>query len=235
MEIEANEMPMTLYPLDALTGKPVDGAKSEFLKNDKIQEVVRIDCGAKGIEVGRENYSSARLVRGKDCFGGAISLYSYRHTPSGSAIFATITTDLSVYRPGETVKFAGVLYNYVYNTDLRKPLPEAKCNVMLRNANDEEIDSISLVTDKYGRFAGTFVLPKDGLNGTYTISLGPFFSTRKCASFEVAEFKLPTFVVRFDNTPSRFAIGEAKKFTGVVETYSQLPLKNITVKLSLSK
>ena len=69
-------MPMTLYPLDALTGKPVDGAKSEFLKNDKIQEVVRIDCGAKGIEVGRENYFSARLVRGKDCFGGAISLYS---------------------------------------------------------------------------------------------------------------------------------------------------------------
>ena len=235
LAIEASDMPMTLYPLDALTGKPVDGAKSEFLKNDKIQEVVRIDCGAKGIEVGRENYSSARLVRGKDCFGGAISLYSYRHTPSGSAIFATITTDLSVYRPGETVKFAGVLYNYVYNTDLRKPLPEMKCNVMLRNANYEEIDSISLVTDKYGRFAGSFVLPKDGLNGTYTISLGPFFSTRKCASFEVAEFKLPTFVVRFDNAPSRFAIGEAKKFTGVVETYSQLPLKNITVKLSLSK
>lgn len=235
LAIEAHDMPMTLYPLDALTGKPVDGVKSELIRNDKTQEVVRIDCGAKGLEVESRRASYARLVRGKDCFGGAISLYSYRHTPIDSANYATITTDLSVYRPGETVKFAGVLYNYVYNTDLRKPLPEIKCNVLLRNANYEEIDSLSLVTDKYGRFAGSFVLPKDGLNGTYTINLGTFFRTRESASFEVAEFKLPTFVVRFDNAPSRFAIGEAKKFTGVVETYSQLPLKNTTVKLSLSK
>ncbi|MGN0206688.1 MAG: alpha-2-macroglobulin family protein [Muribaculaceae bacterium] len=233
--VEASDMPMTLYPLDALTGKPVDGAKSEFFRNNDIHEVVKIDCGAEGIEVKSEKSSYARLVRGKDCFGGEISLYSYRSTPPDGANYATITTDLSVYRPGETVKFVGVLYDYVYDTDLRKPLPEMKCKVMLRNANYDEIDSLSLVTDKYGRFAGSFVLPKDGLNGTYTISLNTNFWTRDRASFQVAEFKLPTFVVRFDNAPSRFAIGEAKKFTGVVETYSQLPLKNTTVKLSLSK
>ena len=68
----------------------------------------------------------------------------------------------------QTISFKGIAYNN--NIDNPQVIADKDFTVTLRDANHKEVKQLKLKTDQYGAFYGEFVLPKQTLNGIFTLS-----------------------------------------------------------------
>jgi hypothetical protein len=125
-------------------------------------------------------------------------------------------TDRSIYRPGQTVHFKGLLVSRDPDTRRPKILTGWERMLTLTNTNGEEIDSLVLQTGAYGSFHGSFKLPERGLTGTFRIS------DRELGSInvQVEEYKRPTFEVTWTSDSSAFRVYDTVSTTGIATTYS---------------
>ena len=159
--------------------------------------------------------------------------YLYKsHTQYNSPhISGKCFTDLAIYHPGDSLKFSAVIYQTENNK--HKLYTNKTISIKLYNPNNQEIDTISLRTDEWGRISHDFKLPTDGLTGTWDISIYHDYyitSTR----FTVSDYKLPTYFVEvaevIRNSPETGAV----TLIGKAETYSGFPLADIDINLNLS-
>ena len=133
-------------------------------------------------------------------------------SPSNSS---QIYTDRSIYRPGQTVYFKGIVYRHEEKAD--KVLENHTAVVKLHNANRQEVASVTLVTNEYGTYQGSFVLPSTGLTGNFLLFDNVAGSS---ISFLVEEYKRPKFEVTFDTLKGNFKVGEKIKVTGIAKNYA---------------
>ena len=84
--------------------------------------------------------------------------------------FTYLFSDRSIYRPGQTVFFKGIV---IVNDKENKSSVRSnyKTEVYLFDANHQKIDSIDVETNEYGSFAGKFQLPQGVLNGQFSIQM----------------------------------------------------------------
>ena len=89
-----------------------------------------------------------------------------------------IYTDRAIYRPGQTVHAAALLYNVI--DGYQHSATEGKSvSFTLRDANWKEVKKLSAKTDGYGMCSVDFTLPSSGLTGRYTIQVnGQSYSFR---------------------------------------------------------
>ncbi|MGN6291561.1 MAG: alpha-2-macroglobulin family protein [Chitinophagaceae bacterium] len=144
--------------------------------------------------------------------------YYYRDNPlprNENNIF--LFKDRSIYRPGQTVYFKGIVLSR--NQFLRKAdiLQGYATIVYLRNANGETIDSLKLTTNDYGSFTGRFQLPATGLNGTYTI-----FTKKDQGNsyFRVEDYKRPRFYVEYEPLKGTYRVNDSIEVTGLAKAYA---------------
>ncbi len=141
-------------------------------------------------------------------------------------------TDRSIYRPGQTVYFKGVVVTKDFNTQQYKILSQFKSKVILVNANDEKIDSISVITNEYGSYHGKFRLPENQLNGEFKIK-DEFTSNEQ--SFSVEEYKRPKFFVEFDTVRGSYRLNDTIKITGEAKAYAGNVIDGATVKYRVTR
>ena len=182
------------------------------------------------------NRASYKLTHGNDRYTSGGSVSPIDSDMDHEANSADVFTDLSIYRPGETVQFAAV----VYNTSLagRTVVRQQKVKALLRDANWKGIDTLKLTTDDFGRVEGSFVIPTDRLNGTFSLEiLENRLNGRRLDLhyINVSEYKAPTFIVSLDDTRSSFTRNQPVRIEGKVETYSGLPLADNEVQLRLAR
>lgn len=150
-----------------------------------------------------------------------------------------ILTDLGVYRPGDSVKFAAVLYTSRSNRLRQAPLREVKA--ILCNANGTRVDTVELKSDITGRVESEFLLPKEGLLGRWAIEIVDI-AGNSCGveGFEVAEYKMPNFYVELQepevlrgHEPEEGLMPTESyhilKFEGTAKTYAGLPVSDSKV------
>ncbi len=223
--------------VDVITGKPMPGVTISY-ENGKVGET-----GSDGTlllpntyidRYGNErSFSGVTLMasKGEDKFAQFLpfhqtSQYSYneRH--------GELYTDLGVYRPGETIHWAAIAYYIGENG--RTPLSECTLQAIFKDRNYKGIDTVEVNTDEFGRAEGSFIVPKDRMNGEFIIELriknDNYLSTHYV---NVSEYKTPTFDVTFPDARTNYVGGEPVKVTGLVETYSGMPVANTQVRLSL--
>ena len=92
--------------------------------------------------------------------------YPRSENPYSQTVFFT---DRAIYRPGQTVYFKGLCLSVDRNGNDYKLLPRQSVRVVFRDANQQEITALSLVTNDFGSFSGTFTAPADRLTGLMTI------------------------------------------------------------------
>jgi len=152
-----------------------------------------------------------------------------------SRYMGTIYTDLGVYRPGETIKWAAIAYHCT--NDGNKPLTDIEFKVIFMDRNREPIDTVKARTDAFGRIEGSFLVPKDRMNGSFIITMNwdnaRYSSSIASKWVDVSEYKTPTFEVTFPDARLSYTAGQPVKVSGKVETYSGMPVANTQVKLSL--
>ena len=182
------------------------------------------------IIVEREDF---RAQKGNDKYGPTLSFY-YSSRDKSSNTSAEVFTDLAIYRPGENIQWAVIMYETA--TNMRQVLTNRDLRLVLRDPNGEGVDTVDVVTDDYGRANGKFTIPTDRMNGSYSIVVYNGHNTRYSVDYhhvDVSEYKTPTFAVTFPDARFSFVKGEPVKITGLVETYSGMPVANADVLLQL--
>ena len=135
--------------------------------------------------------------------------------------------DRGIYRPGQTLHFKGI----VYKTDFKKKheiVSGYSTTVTLYDANSQKVSELPVITNEFGTFSGSFVLPQGGLNGQMWIH-----EKNGQKYFSVEEYKRPTFEVEFDKTKGTPKIGEEVLISGIAKAFSGAPIDGATVKYNV--
>lgn len=230
---------MTAVVVNPLTGKPVDGASIFCLRNRQADGKLGMTGSDGFLALAKDTDNmSVYPVKGNDRFAPSRYLWLNRQTPDTlRGYYAQVYTDLALFHPGDTVRFAAVAYSLA-GTDYRAEA-DRKLRVTLRDANSQEVDTMTLVTDSFGRITGTFALPDDGrLNGNYTILVSDLKPGRRSLSaatyFMVSDYKLPTFEVKVTDAVTDTPVKGAVTLRGKAMTYSGMPVADaeVTVKVN---
>ena len=149
--------------------------------------------------------------------------------------------DRGIYRPGQTVYYKGIAFEKKQETS--SVVSHTKFKIKFDDANYNSLREFDVVTNEFGSFSGEFILPKNGLTGTFSIEAQqpddykkdivyeqtldehPFWDhvdfDNSRINFKVEEYKRPKFEVAFVPTKESYQLNQniqvkdsAKAFTG---------------------
>lgn len=223
----------TLWAIDAMDGAPVEGAKimlSNRSRSSKQTAKLLGTTSADGSLIGKGS-GRAWMDKNGDKYAPSIWIYENgidrpdeKWYPSANGF-----SSLPLYHPCDTVEWMAVCYEFKDKS--HRPRMAKEITAVLRNASYQGIDTVKLTTDPFGRVAGKFVIPKDCLSGRFVISVDDYSDA---VSFEVSDYKLPTFRVILDNVEKDVPTSGAVTMRGRVETYAGFPVADAQITVGLS-
>ena len=219
---------------DSETGKP--------LKNVNINERSREYTSGKNILIDRgkvttdkngfaesKSYLSVNNVVfnfGKDSVNINVkgSEFNYREGSKKVILFA----DRPIYRPGQIVYFKGI---YLQNEDYKNSiLAKENIDVVFKDVNWADIQKLSLTTNDYGTFQGSFTIPQGRLNGRMQIN-----TLYGGIGIQVEEYKRPTFEIAFDKFNDKYKLNDSILVQGKAITFSGYPVGGAKLKYTISR
>ncbi len=213
--------------LDRNNGNPVANAKVNFKTSTDRQYGNKLDKtlitdknGQVHLTINKYYYDVNITIshqEDKAFFEGFYLNQSHsRNTDDDNTRYNTfIFTDRSIYRPGQTVYFKGIMMSSKLKEDF-KVLPEYSAFATLRDVNGQEIKTLHLKTNEYGSFKGEFILPSSGLTGIYTIQT----NNHQSASISVEEYKRPKFETKFNPVTETYKVHDTIKLIGIASAYA---------------
>ncbi len=148
----------------------------------------------------------------------------YKNNPKNARCI--LFTDRSIYRPGQTVFYKGLLYEEDQdNPSLNKILTRVNSSAIFYDVNGQKISEKDFISNDYGTFSGSFSIPSNLLNGQMSIQT-PWGST----SFSVEEYKRPKFEVLFKPSTKSFRLKEVVTLTGEAKAYGGYSIDKASVK-----
>ncbi len=136
-------------------------------------------------------------------------------------------TDRSLYRPGQTIYFKGIVLSRNPQEKKAGVLNNYSTTVILRDANYKNVDTIQVKTNEFGSFSGKFQLPQSGMNGQFTIFTKADGGN---AGFRVEEYKRPKFYVDYETVKGTYKVNDKIKVTGFAKAYAGNNIDGATVK-----
>lgn len=136
-------------------------------------------------------------------------------------------TDRSLYRPGQTLYFKGIVIAQKEDMTAPSVQTDYKTTLTLTDVNGQKVSDIEVSTNEYGSFSGKFALPPTGLNGVYNLQTkdGAGYS-----SIRMEEYKRPKFYVDFEKVKEAYKVNEEVKITGYAKAYAGNNIDGATVK-----
>lgn len=135
-------------------------------------------------------------------------------------------TDRSIYRPGQTVHFKGIVIDVDQQRQSYRVIASRKVTVQFIDTNGQEIARSDFTTNDFGSFSGTFTAPKDRLTGRMTLAASD--PAGSCA-VSVEEYKRPKFSVKLAPPGKAFALNEEVTIEGEAVSYSGAPVDGAKV------
>lgn len=141
-------------------------------------------------------------------------------------------TDRSIYRPGQRVYFKGITFNYALPGRQSKAVAGKKETVYLMDANHQKTDSLNLVSNNYGSYAGSFVLPEASLRGVMTLRTA---NDQAVTAISVEDYKRPTFSLQWDTTGEKYRLGDTVNIGANVLSYTQAVVDGAAVSYQVTR
>lgn len=222
--------------VSATTGQPLAGAKISVRenRNKTAAGAVTLTCDANGENVykysgSRPRYVYAYTENDKACPAGwnygSFSYYGNRRSTERTSVF----TDRKLYRPGQTVHVAAVVYANDSITE-NHAVAGKKVKAVLRDPNYKVVEEKELTTDRYGSCSAQFVLPADRLNGHFTVVVN-----NSVTGIRVEEYKRPTFHVEFPKINEKYQNGDTLMVKSKALTYAGVPVQGAKVKYRVER
>lgn len=225
--------------VNATTGQPIAGAKlrisiSPFGSNKQAQTVtLTTDKQGEAIYSSNDSRGNVRAYAYTDndraaCNGAVGGLFYYNDTKRHQQRTSTFT-DRAIYRPGQTVHATAIVYSTDDNVTYTA-VAGTQVKAILRDANFQQLDEKTLTTDSYGKCSADFTLPKGKLTGRYYLMIN-----KGTASFNVEEYKRPTFSVEFPDVTEKYQNGDTLMVKGKAVSYAGVPVQGAKVKYTVKR
>lgn len=238
-----NGLNYEFFITDRTTGHPIEGATvtlstyaDYYFKKQLCQHKIisnkngRCEYTFTGKEIGRLRV----IVRksGEETTLIENQWMSNNNTESREEYKTYLFTDRTIYRPGQTVYYKGIIVKNsitgYYNTITQGVAANVRERVTLKDANWQTVEQTDLTTNEYGSFSGSFVLPTSGLNGSFRIQC-----RHGETSIRVEEYKRPTFEVELEQPKEQFRTEQEVEVSGTVKAYAGYALGRATVKYNV--
>ena len=240
MAMELPEKKIRYVVVDAHSGKPVNGAKIELRQHGNNELLATLSTDGNGEAV--YNYDKKKPNRfyvytdtDKALQEGRFYETFFANETNRTTTKVKVLTDRAIYRPGQTVSVAAVVYEEARDSRAdvylkRKVMAGKSVKAVLRDANYKVVAEKTLVTDAYGKCNTTFVLPQSALNGRYTVAVD-----NMKVGISVEEYKRPTFFVEFPEIKETYRAGDTLVVRGKAVGYNGMPVQGATVKYSVRR
>lgn len=147
--------------------------------------------------------------------------------------YAHFFLDRSIYRPGQTLKFKGIITTKSKNEEAYRLYKELKkVTVQLTDVNGLVVDSSSFELNDFGSFNGEFILPKNRLTGQFSLST-IIISGNK--NFSVEEYKRPTFYIHFDTLKTAYKLNDSITIKGKALAYAGNAITNAKLRFVVKR
>lgn len=216
--------------VNSKSGYPIENVDIFNIKNNiLINKVTSTDNSGHAYI---NKYGNYNIVATKDDNLSNTEYLYISEDKSTTSFMGKCLTDLAVYHPGDSLKLSAIIYQI--NNKNRKPYTNKIVSIKIYNPNHQEVDTISLHTDKWGRITHKYKLPTDGITGMWTISAFKEKDYVTGTQFTVSDYKLPTYFIQISEVLTNSPEIGAVTLTGKAETYSGFPLADIDIDLNLS-
>ena len=220
--------------VSSTTGKPLKKAQIILSSNRDERKLV---CGKNGEAI--DTYSSAQYgttrvfaytADDKYCPNQSFWTRGYAYNPvEDRRVFHSIFTDRSIYRPGQTVHAVVLIFDNEKGLNTHA-LEGVTTKVSLYDANHKTVASKEVKTNEFGKADVSFELPSSGLTGHFSLS-----TDKGSVSFQVEEYKRPTFEVEFEKYEEAYKNGDTITVKGKARTYSGVPVQSAKVAYTVSR
>ncbi|WP_294296125.1 MG2 domain-containing protein [uncultured Chryseobacterium sp.] len=149
-----------------------------------------------------------------------------------------IFLDRAIYRPGQTVHYKIISTRPDYKKLHDVVIPGNEHEIFLYDANHQVVESKKFRTNEFGSFSGTFTLPKDKLNGTFSLRTefsADDYTNGGYKSFSVEEYKRPKFEIVFDTIKSDYKYGQTIEIKGKAVSFSGIALNNTKINFEIKR
>ncbi|MDR2292502.1 MAG: carboxypeptidase-like regulatory domain-containing protein, partial [Prevotellaceae bacterium] len=222
-----------IYLANRMTGEPLANASFK-IANNKMKIKKEYASNSQGFirDAVSVNYNDIVTVSEKSD-SLVLKNFSIPLTRYSSFDFKNYTVtkfflDRAIYRPGQTVYFKGIVLN---NKDNKYSIAVGEEEeIILNDPNDEELATINAVSNEYGTFSGSFVLPQSVLGGKFTIE-----SDYGEIGFYVEEYKRPTFEVIINTVEKNYKFNETVNISGIAKSYAGYNIDNAKVSYGITR
>ncbi len=178
-----------------------------------------------------KSVSAQVFLKGKKVLSthGSNYLSSYDRNGSYTNTNTYYYTDRSIYRPGQTMFFKGIMVQSSTKVEAQL-LTNQTTTVTLEDANGEVVATQDFTTNSFGSFSGSFVLPYGRLTGYFSIR-----DNYGSESILVEEYKRPKFEVVFDTLKSNPAFNDTVTVNGKAHAFAGNALNGATMLYTVSR
>ncbi|MBS1742930.1 MAG: alpha-2-macroglobulin [Bacteroidetes bacterium] len=221
-----------LYVLNRNDGRPIPNTNLQLWEsryNDKkgIYEDVKLakytadQDGYIKVKKSKSYYNTYyQLYNGNDELFTDDANYNYEYNNQDTVRFRKKTflfTDRGIYRPGQLVHFKGIVVSKEVKSGRSNIVTGFKSNIRLIDVNGEIVQRLQLTTNEFGSFSGSFTLPENLLNGSFTVSDS---ITESYTSFNVEEYKRPKFRVEVKKPSGTYRVNDSIEVKGLAQAYA---------------
>lgn len=224
--------------VNATTGKPIVGAKVRLMQRngfsrDKVMTTLTTNGKGEAFyrckNQERPNYVFATTDTDRAC-PEVNRLLNFNYYDNDRITNQTnIFTDRSIYRPGQTVQVAAILYS-VQNGYEHEARAGKQVKVELRDANYKIVEEKQLTTDEFGTVSTQFTLPTTALTGRFTVRVD-----NASNAIRVEEYKRPTFQVEFPKVEQDYKDGDTLTVKATAHTYAGVPVQDARVSYKVER
>ena len=236
-----------MYIAERMTGKPVEEAEIEIFdrKNKSlIKKSMHFDGPTllTGELAGAMEGGARQIVASCICGDGllrcsdrfSVNKYSESYYENQEDWQALLLTDRSAYRPGETLEFKSIIYKDYRNGKMNTAPSGLQVQAVLRDAEDNNIESICLSTNDFGSIAGKMSLPGGHRAGTWKLAVFINGQTLNATWFTVDEFKLPDYSIDFKHDGVKYFPGDKVPVRGKITSYAGNSLDGLKLEYEIS-
>ena len=219
--------------VNRLTGQPMEGVRVEMYTGGRrnnynlFDSVVTDENGQAPLKDG--SYFLDFITDGDTLRNRNRNHYTNTPQDHNDRTTAYLFTDRSIYRPGQTVYYKGIVIDSDTITEKNLAI-DFPVDVDLLDVNRKVVATNNHVSNQYGSFNGSFVLPESGITGSITLQ------TRYGGAYlQVEEYKRPKFEVEFDPIDEVFTLDTDIEVRGKAASFAGYDIASASVRFSVTR
>jgi uncharacterized protein YfaS (alpha-2-macroglobulin family) len=229
-----NQSKTTGFVLNNQTGEPIANAKVRSLYRENnagtMKDGPQATTDANGLFEITLSGNNAFLIASHNghelATGNEYSTYPQSNQEVSPVV--AFFTDRSIYRPGQTIQFKGVVQLLDPASNRYQVVKNRKAKVDFLDPNGQIIETLELISNDYGSFSGSFTAPRNRGTGRMTLLADGFGNS--ATQISVEEYKRPKFQVTMDDLKSSPKLGDTVQVSGKATSYTGAAIQGSKVR-----